>query len=460
MIKLIIFDLDGVLVDTKKIHFNALNQALTKSGSKYKILYEDHLKFFDGLPSKEKLKILIKKGVIKKKENEKILKYKQELTKKLLNKDIVFDKNIYSLFKEISKNYLIAIATNAVKDTLNICLKKLKINEFIDYKICNADIANPKPNPEIYLKILIKFGLYPKQALILEDSYVGRAAAKNSGGHLMAIKKLNDVSIKNIKSKIKKISYVSKSNKKISWDDEKLNIVIPMAGEGKRFKQAGYIFPKPIIEIDTKPMIQWVVESLNIKAQYIFIVQKNHIEKYNLNSVLKILEPNCKIIELDKVTEGAACTTLLAKKFINNSNPLIIANSDQFVEWDSAKVMYKFITKKIDGAILTFKSIHPKWSYAKCDKNNFATEVAEKKVISNNATVGIYYWSKGKDYVKYSEQMINKNIRVNNEFYVCPVFNEAIKDRKKIFVEKVDKMWGLGTPEDLNEFNLKYRLKK
>ena len=169
-----------------------------------------------------------------------------DVIKKSLN---IVNKLIIAVSNDFSKNYLIAIATNAVKDTLNICLKKLKINEFIDYKICNADIANPKPNPEIYLKILIKFGLYPKQALILEDSYVGRAAAKNSGGHLMAIKKLNDVSIKNIKSKIKKISYVSKSNKKISWDDEKLNIVIPMAGEGKRFKQAGYIFPKPIIDL-------------------------------------------------------------------------------------------------------------------------------------------------------------------------------------------------------------------
>ena len=126
------------------------------------------------------------------------------------------------------------------------------------------------------------------------------------------------------------------------------------------------------------------------------------------------MDPNCKVVELDKLTEGAACTTLLAKEFINNSNPLIIANSDQFIEWDSSKTMYKFTTKKIDGSILTFESIHPKWSYAKCDKNNFVTEVAEKKVISKNATVGVYYWSKGKEYVKYAEQMIKKNIRLNN----------------------------------------------
>ena len=158
------------------------------------------------------------------------------------------------------------------------------------------------------------------------------------------------------------------------------------------------------------------------------------------------------MIELDGVTEGAACTTLLAKKYINNNKPLIIANSDQFIKWNSSKSLYNFNSKKYDGAILTFEAIHPKWSYAKCNKSNFVTEVAEKKVISKNATVGVYYWKKGSQYVKYAEQMIKKNIRVNNEFYVCPVFNGAIKDKKKIVIEQVDEMHGLGTPEDLNNF--------
>ena len=203
-------------------------------------------------------------------------------------------------------------------------------------------------------------------------------------------------------------------------------------------------------------MIQWVIDSLNIKGRYIFIIQKEHQEKYNIKSVLNIIQPNCKIVELDHVTEGAACTTLLAKEYINNNDPLVIANSDQFIKWNSAKTIYDCLSKKVDGSILTFESIHPKWSYAKCDKNNFVTEVAEKKVISKNATVGVYYWKKGSDYVKFSEKMIKKNIRVNNEFYVCPVFNEAIQARKKIKIYNVDQMWGLGTPEDLNNFNRNY----
>jgi len=228
-----------------------------------------------------------------------------------------------------------------------------------------------------------------------------------------------------------------------------------MAGEGSRFSKVGYTFPKPLIEIHQKPMIQLVIESLGLKGNFIFIVRKEHLEKYNLKSLLNILAPNCKIIPIDKLTEGAACTVLLAENLINNNKPLIISNSDQFIEWNPSNTMYNFLTKKIDGGILTFDAIHPKWSYAKINKDENVTEVAEKKVISNHATVGVYYWKKGNDFVKYAKRMIEKNLRVNNEFYVCPVFNEAIKDKKIIKIHNVKSMWGLGTPEDLDYF-LKY----
>ena len=194
-------------------------------------------------------------------------------------------------------------------------------------------------------------------------------------------------------------------------------------------------------------------ENLNIEAKYIYIVQKEHYEKYNLKYLLNLItNNNCEIVQIDSLTEGAACTTLLAKEFIDNDEPLLIANSDQFVEWDSNEFMYSMIGDNVTGGILTFKSTHPKWSYAKLGDNGFVTEVAEKKPISDTATVGIYYWSKGSDYVKYAEQMIQKNIRTNNEFYVCPVFNEAIGDGKNIKIFDVPKMWGLGTPEDLQLF--------
>ena len=179
--------------------------------------------------------------------------------------------------------------------------------------------------------------------------------------------------------------------------------------------------------------------------------------EYNLNTILNLITPNCKIVEVDGITEGAACTTLLAKEFIDNDAPLVMANSDQFVEWNSNECMYAFCADSIDGGILTFKATHPKWSYAKLNGDGFVSEVAEKKVISDEATVGIYYWRQGSDYVKYAEQMISKDIRTNGEFYTCPVFNEAIGDNKKIRVKNIQGMWGIGTPEDLNYFLDNYK---
>ena len=449
MIKAIIFDLDGVLVDTKIIHFEALNMALKKYNFK-EISMDDHVKIFDGLPTNEKLKILNKSENLSKNFFFKINKYKQKITSSILKKKIKPKKNILDIFKYLHKDYKIGVATNAVKSTLEICLKNLGISKYVDFKLSNEDINNPKPNPEIYLRTFIKFGIYPSEALIVEDSHYGREAAISSGAKLLPIKNIKELNLKKIKLNLitKKVS----NEKNVSWEDNKMNVLIPMAGAGKRFFDAGYIFPKPLIEVDNKPMIQWVMESLNLKANYIFIIQKEHQKKYNIQSVLKILQPNCKIIELDQITEGAACTTLLAKKYINNTNPLIIANSDQYISWNSSKAIYDFNSKNLDGAILTFEAIHPKWSYAKCDEDGFVSEVAEKKVISKNATVGVYYWKHGSDYIKSAEEMIKKNIRVNNEFYVCPVYNEFISKNKKVKIHNVDKMWGLGTPEDLNNF--------
>ena len=458
MIDTIIFDLDGVLINSKDIHFEALNSSLSKNSINYQINYEDHLKTFDGLPTKTKLEILNKKKIFSKILNKKIKSHKNIITRKLLNERLVYNKKTYHLFEKLSKKFKIGIATNAIEETLKISLKKLKISKFVNFSLSTEKIKNPKPHPEIYLRCIINLNSKPKSTLVLEDSHNGRISAKEAGARLMPIKNLSDVTYENI------IRYIKDKKSELSekidtWEDNELNIVIPMAGEGSRFVSAGYTFPKPMIEIHQKPMIQLIVESLGLKGNFIFIIREDHIKKYNIKSLLQIISPNCKIIVIDKLTEGAACTVLLAKKYINNRNPLVIANSDQFIEWSPSKVMYNFSSKKIDGGILTFDSIHPKWSYVKLGKDQVVTEVAEKKVISNHATVGVYYWRNGNNFVKYAERMIKKNIRVNNEFYVCPVFNQAILDKKIIKTQDVDGMWGLGTPEDL-DYYLKFYQKK
>ena len=197
MIKVIIFDLDGVLVDTKLIHFEALNSALKKYNFD-EISIDDHVKIFDGLPTIEKLKLLKKNKKIPKKFFSKIQKYKQKITSEILKRKIKKNSKIIKIMRNLSNKYKIVVATNAVNSTLNICLNKLGIEKYVDFKLSNEDINKPKPNPEIYLRIFIKFGIYPSEALIIEDSYYGREAAISSGAKLLPIKRLEDLDLKKL----------------------------------------------------------------------------------------------------------------------------------------------------------------------------------------------------------------------------------------------------------------------
>ena len=238
-----------------------------------------------------------------------------------------------------------------------------------------------------------------------------------------------------------------------------INIVIPMAGQGSRFAKAGYEKPKPFIDVAGKPMIVRVLENLSYpNARYILIARKEHMEKEK--ELVKQIEKesNAIFIPIDKLTEGTACTVLYARKYINNDEPLLIANSDQIVDMNIDDFIDDCKERQLDGSILTFidKFQDPKWSFAKIDEQGFVTKVKEKVVISKYATVGIYLYSKGKDFVNATIDMIIENERVNGEFYTCPAYNYAIKNGLKIGIYNIDfkQMHGIGTPEDLGKFLL------
>ena len=452
MIKTIIFDLDGVLIESKEIHYKALNAALPAN---YRITYEEHLSTYDGLPTKKKLDMLTLEKDLPLDLHMEIASEKARQTMNILFDSIKPRIEFTKIFMALKNaGYKIALASNAVKSTVETALDCLELRKYFDVIYSNQDVDKPKPHFEMYFKIMLDLNSKPGETLILEDSHIGRQAVMDAGCHLLPVIDSYDVKLEKIEAKLAELN--KQIIVKVPWRSSKMNVLIPMAGAGSRFAEAGYTFPKPLIEVGNKPMIQVVTDNLNIEAHHIFIVQKEHYQKYNLETVLKLIKPNCSIVQVEGVTEGAACTTLLAKKLINNDNPLVIANSDQFVEWNANEVMYAFSTEGIDGGILTFQSTHPKWSYAKKNDSGFVSEVAEKKPISTNATVGIYYYKKGSDYVKCAEEMIEKNIRTNNEFYVCPVYNQLIEKGGKVRTKDIRKMWGLGTPEDLNNFMNNY----
>jgi dTDP-glucose pyrophosphorylase len=235
-----------------------------------------------------------------------------------------------------------------------------------------------------------------------------------------------------------------------------LRVVIPAAGEGSRFSKAGYQMPKPFIPLFGKPMIQHVIENVTPRgAQVHLLFRKDHIET-NLSFVESLRIRGHTIHEVGRPTEGTACTLLLARDAFDDDRPLLVANSDQYVEFSIDDFVRDCFDRNLDGSILVFHdhAKDPKWSFARSDQAGLVREVAEKKPISNMATVGIYLFRRGSDFVRGAIDMIARNDRVNSEFYTCPVFNYLIARGLKIGTYTIAStaMHGLGTPEDLERF--------
>jgi len=231
-----------------------------------------------------------------------------------------------------------------------------------------------------------------------------------------------------------------------------MNILVPMAGAGVRLAKAGYNLPKPLVQVNGRSLIEIAYESWGLEGKYIFVVQESHDQQFDFQRILSNFVEDFTIIRTSGLTQGAACTALLAEEYVDNEEELVIAVVD----------VYNKIPKKpwsnvaCDGVIFVTESQSPIFSYAKVDDESFVAEVAEKKVISKFATSGIYHWAHGCDFVKYAKQMISKNVRTNNEFYICPVYNEAIADGKKFVVVPVDEMYDLGTHENIQIFTEKF----
>jgi beta-phosphoglucomutase-like phosphatase (HAD superfamily)/choline kinase len=437
--RLFIFDLDGVLVDSKQIHFDSLNKALASIGDKYIISEQDQKDIFEGLTTNQKLSILTKTRGLPEFNYDLIWKSKQIYSIDFFYQ-LQIDNDLVNIFKYVKNNNIkIAVASNSIKKTVEVCLNSLGLIDYIDFYISNEDVKNPKPSPDMYLKCISECESSIGNTVIFEDSYIGKIGAFQTKARLVSIESRKELIFEKIKNEV---NYVN----------QPINVLIPMAGEGKRFFDKGYIEPKPLISINNKKMIELVYDNINIKGNYIFVAKKQHVVEYSLDSIIDSFCDDFTILSQDQKLDGAVKSCLLAKDLIDNDKPLIIVNSDQYISWDSKKAIDYFLKSGVDGVILTFKSSDTKWSYVKRNKYSVISAVAEKNVISNEATCGLYFWRKGSDFVKYAERMIEKNIKTNNEFYVCPVYNEAIQDEKIIVSYLVDEMHGLGTPEDLEDF--------
>lgn len=236
-----------------------------------------------------------------------------------------------------------------------------------------------------------------------------------------------------------------------------INVLIPMAGAGSRFSKAGYSKPKPFIDVAGKPMIVRVLENLAMPdARYILVAQREHVQAEA--DLVREIENNypATFVDIDGLTEGTACTVLHARSLINNDTPLLIANSDQIVDFEVQDFVKDCKARGLDGSILTFqdKTRDPKWSFARIDEKGLVLEVKEKQAISEFATVGIYLFSRGASFVDATIEMLLKQDRVNGEYYTCPVYNYLIKSGGDVGVYDIPvaAMHGIGTPNDLSAY--------
>lgn len=455
-IKLIIFDLDGVLVDSCNLHYIALNKAIEQiADKKYTISKQEHLTIYNGLNTTTKLQLLTIHKNLPPNLHDDINKFKQSITLEMFKHYSPDQKKIQLLTQLQNLGYILCCASNCKKRSLHLILEKLGLYNFFSQILSNEDIEQPKPAGDIYLKCIMSEHMSPNETLIIEDSFIGLSAAKRSGANICMVNNSTEVTFDKITNTI---SYYENPVNGIltkTMFQKQINVVIPMAGNGSRFANVGYTDPKPLIDIFGKPMISWVIQNIGIDAHYIFITKKEHYEKYNLGNILKCLAPNSTIIQLDQTTEGAACTVLMAKEFINNENPLLIANSDQWLDWNSEEFIFNFLLKEKDSLVKVSTFISDgskKWSYVKVDEHNHVNNVKEKDPISCYGTTGIYMWKKGCDFVRCANQMILKNKRTNNEFYVAPVINEIIEEGGIVTKEECTQFWSLGVPEDLDYF--------
>ena len=451
-VKLVVFDLDGVLIDSRELHFKVFCRAVADvAGAEFVPTRDEHQACYDGHPTSHKLKLLTRDKGLSPATHDAIWARKQELTQEIILSDFAPDAGLRDVLRAVKAlGVQVHCASNSVWQTVKNSLLVLGVLPYIDYFVSNEDVKRPKPAPDVYFRCFEHAGVAPREAVIVEDSPVGLKAARASGAAVVPVADRRDVTFERIAMASSELENPHAS-RGVAAVRRRVNVVIPAAGLGSRFAAAGYADPKPLIDVAGKPMLRRVVENLAFEgAHFVFVVQSRDAEA--VRDAVGDAAPTYDILMIDGVTQGAACTVLQAAEVIDGDDPLVIANSDQLLDWDVRAFLYESASAGVDGCISVFDSTDPKFSFAELGDDGFVSRVAEKQAISNVATTGVYYWRHGADFVRCARRMIARDARVNGEFYVCPVFNEAIDAGMKIKVSRCERFHCLGTPEDLTTY--------
>jgi dTDP-glucose pyrophosphorylase len=236
-----------------------------------------------------------------------------------------------------------------------------------------------------------------------------------------------------------------------------LQLMVLMSGRDDAFRDAGYLYPKSLVEIAGDPLIQVVLDSLaELRGQstrVICTIRREEDRKHHTGAVIRLIEPRADVVLVDE-TAGAACSALLAIEHLVPHDPLVIVNGDQLLRGDLPRILDGFAKAGLDGGIVVFEAVHPRWSYVRCGPDGLVVETAEKRPISNLATAGIYYFKRAGDFLSATMSMIKKNAHVGNSYFVCPAYNEMILNQARIGIAKVSKSAyvSLANPEGVHAY--------
>ncbi|KAI8914594.1 HAD-like domain-containing protein [Gorgonomyces haynaldii] len=448
IVKLIIFDLDGVLIDSRELHYEALNRALEEVDPRYVIPLDEHLTKYDGRPTTAKLNMLTAEKGLPKELHDTVWRLKQEKTFEVINDTFKFDDRLRMVLSGLKqRGYTLYCASNSIFKTILLMLLRKGLLEFFDYILSCEDVLHPKPAADIYIQCMRRENLDCREVMIVEDSQVGRRAALLSGAHLCPVENPSDVTLEKLMMRIEHVNMTQQLPPE-PLAKENVNVVIPMAFSYSEYEKSGFLYRGPLLEVNGRPMVKMVVDNIKIPGHMTFIAMRNQYEQYHLQYMLDSLAPKSTHITTDG-TPGQIFTVLLAQKQIKNDAPLFIVNCHQYIEWDAEHFYKQCLTTDADGVIATFKATHPRYSYVDLDDQGRICDVAETDVISDNATCGVYFWKRGSDFVNYAQRLIARNPEALTSIMA---YKEAIEDGLNFEAYPVTACWQLKFPKDLENF--------
>ncbi len=242
-----------------------------------------------------------------------------------------------------------------------------------------------------------------------------------------------------------------------------LHIIMPMAGEGSRFAKAGWATPKPLIELQGVPLFQRAIGSVAIDGvdmKYSLIVRQEHIDNQHIDVLIKELLPEARVFSVLKTTRGAVETCLVAEKAIDDEDAVVVMDCDlEFRSTRYNELVSDALSVSADqadgGALVSFESNNPRYSYAQIDADGRVLRTAEKEPISNHALCGAYFFGSGKDFKRIAHQLLEDGTRGKAEFYVSLLYNYLLEEGRTVRLASMEEYYSYGTPEELLTYSRK-----